>query len=58
MSGSDPLTAADTKKIKDAGLELHVWTVDDPAVAKHWIELGALSVTTNRPAYLREQLKL
>lgn len=53
-----PLTAADTKKIKDAGLELHVWTVDDPAVAKHWIALGAISVTTNRPGFLREQLKL
>jgi glycerophosphoryl diester phosphodiesterase len=53
-----PLTPADTKKIKDAGLELHVWTVDDPAVAKHWIELGAISVTTNRPGFLREQLKL
>lgn len=53
-----PLTPADTKKIKDAGLELHVWTVDDPAIAKRWIELGARSVTTNRPASLREQLKL
>jgi len=53
-----PLTAADTKKIKDAGLELHVWTVDDPAVAKHWIELGAISITTNRAGWLREQLKL
>jgi len=53
-----PLTAADTKKIRDAGLELHVWTVDDPAVAQHWIELGAASITTNRPGWLREQLKL
>jgi glycerophosphoryl diester phosphodiesterase len=53
-----PLTAADVKKIKDAGLQLHVWTVDDPAIAKHWIELGAASITTNRPGYLREQLKL
>lgn len=53
-----PLTPADTKKIKDAGLELHVWTVDDPATAKHWIDLGAISVTTNRPGFLREQLKL
>jgi glycerophosphoryl diester phosphodiesterase len=51
-----PLTAADTKKIKDAGLQLHVWTVDDPKVAQHWIELGALSITTNRPGFLREQL--
>lgn len=53
-----PLTPADTKKIKDAGLELHVWTVDDPEVAKHWIGLGAISVTTNKPGFLREQLKL
>jgi glycerophosphoryl diester phosphodiesterase len=52
-----PLTAADAKKIKDAGLELHVWTVDDPAIAKHWIELGVASITTNRPGWLREQLK-
>lgn len=53
-----PLTPADTKKIRDAGLQLHVWTVDDPAVAKHWINLGVASITTNRPGWLREQLKL
>ena len=52
-----PLTKADVKKIRDAGLELHVWTVDDPAVAKHWRELGVDSITTNRPGFLREQLK-
>jgi glycerophosphoryl diester phosphodiesterase len=53
-----PLTPADTKKIKDAGLQLHVWTVDDVAIAKHWIDLGVASITTNRPGWLREQLKL
>ncbi len=53
-----PLTAADTKKIRDNGLQLHVWTVDDPAIAQRWIELGAASITTNRPGWLREQLKL
>jgi glycerophosphoryl diester phosphodiesterase len=53
-----PLSSADTRKIKDAGLELHVWTVDDPAVARHWIDLGVASITTNRPGWLREQLKL
>ena len=52
-----PLTKADVKKIKDAGLELHVWTVNDPAIAKHWIDLGVASITTDRPAWLREQLK-
>jgi glycerophosphoryl diester phosphodiesterase len=53
-----PLTTAEVKKIKDAGLQLHVWTVDDPTIAKHWIALGAESITTNRPGWLREQLKL
>jgi glycerophosphoryl diester phosphodiesterase len=52
-----PLTPADVKKIKAARLELHVWTVDDVAVARHWIGLGVASITTNRPGWLREQLK-
>lgn len=62
MTGLDlqstwPLTPADVKKIRDAGLELHVWTVDDVDVAKRWIALGVDSITTNRPGWLREQLK-
>jgi glycerophosphoryl diester phosphodiesterase len=52
-----PLTKADVKKIKDAGLELHVWTVNDVAIAKHWIDLGVASITTDRPAWLRDGLK-
>jgi glycerophosphoryl diester phosphodiesterase len=51
-----PLTAADAKQISAAGLELHVWTVDDGAIAQRWIGLGAASITTNRPGWLREQL--
>lgn len=53
-----PLTDADVKKIKAAGLQLHVWTVDDVDVAQRWIGFGAASITTNRPGWLREQLKL
>jgi glycerophosphoryl diester phosphodiesterase len=36
--------------------EFGVWTVDDPEVARFYIERGAWSITTNRPAWLREQL--
>jgi glycerophosphoryl diester phosphodiesterase len=36
--------------------EFGVWTVDDPELAKFYIDQGAWSVTTNRPAWLREQL--
>ena len=53
-----PLTKSAVKKIKDAGLELHVWTVNEVEVAKHWIDLGVASITTDRPGWLREQLKL
>jgi glycerophosphoryl diester phosphodiesterase len=51
-----PLTQAECKKVLDAGLELHVWTVDDPAVAKRYLDWGAMSVTTNRPAWMRQEL--
>ncbi len=53
-----PLTEADVKKIKAAGLELHVWTVNDVEIAKRWIGLGVKSITTDKPGWLREQLKL
>lgn len=52
------LTPADLKKIKDAGLELHVWTVNDATIARDWVGRGVKSITTDRPAWLREQLKL
>lgn len=51
-----PMDAAAMKKIRAAGLQIHVWTVDDPVVAKRWAALGVDSITTNRPGWLREQL--
>lgn len=53
-----PLTPADVRKIKAAGLQLHVWTIDDPDEARRWIKLGAGSITTNRPGWMRQQLGL
>lgn len=52
-----PLTAEDVRLIKTAGLELHVWTVNDVTIARHWIELGVASITTDRPGWLRAALK-
>ena len=52
-----PLTPDEAERVRTAGLELHVWTVDDPDVARRWIELGVRSITTNRPGWLRSQLK-
>jgi glycerophosphoryl diester phosphodiesterase len=51
-----PVTPDQAKKLKADGLQLHVWTVDDPAIAKRWMALGVDSITTNRPQWLREQL--
>lgn len=44
--------------LRDRGYEFHVWTVDDPEVARHFVELGVDSITTNRPEFLRDQLGL
>ena len=34
----------------------HVWTVDDPAVAKHLVEIGVDSITTNRAKFIATEL--
>jgi glycerophosphoryl diester phosphodiesterase len=44
--GIDEAFAAATKA---AGLELHAWTVDDPAEGKRLVGLGVDSITTNKP---------
>lgn len=42
--------------VKAAGLALWTWTVNDPAEAKHQIELRADGLGTDRAAWLAEQL--
>jgi glycerophosphoryl diester phosphodiesterase len=39
-----------------ANLECCVWTVDDPLQARKLAAMGVDGITTNRPAWLREQL--
>lgn len=52
----DVIDAAFAKALADKGYALHVWTVDDPAKARAMVDVGAQSVTTNRPAVLRAGL--
>lgn len=40
-----------------AGLKVYVWTVDKPEVARRLRDCGIDGLTTNRPGWLREQLK-
>lgn len=50
------LDEAFVKQFHDAGLELHVWTVNSPREAQRFVELGVDAVTTDRPGYLRREL--
>ena len=52
----DPLDAAAIADIHQAGLSCYVWTTDDPPEARRMIELGVDGITTNRPAWLRQQV--
>jgi len=50
--------AAFVAQLRVAGIdEFHVWTVDDPDVARFYYDLGAWGITTNRPQYIREHLQ-
>ncbi len=61
LDGLDVHYAGVTKEfvdaVKAAGQKLYVWTVDDPEEAARLVKLGIDGITTNRPEWLREQLK-
>jgi glycerophosphoryl diester phosphodiesterase len=44
------------QQVREAQLDLCVWTVDSPDEAQRLIELGVRRITTNRPGWLREQV--
>jgi glycerophosphoryl diester phosphodiesterase len=45
------------ERVHDAGGEVHVWTVDDPADVEYVADLGVDVIITNRPLAVREQLE-
>jgi len=45
------------KTVHDAGLQLHVWTVNSPREAAKFVRLGVDALTTDRPGYLRKGLR-
>ena len=56
LSHEGPIDEAAIKRIKAAGLQFFVWTVDDLAVARKYAAWGAEGITTNRAAWMSEQL--
>jgi glycerophosphoryl diester phosphodiesterase len=53
---SIPATPECVEPVKRAGLKLFVWTINDPAVARQFVKLGVDGITTDRAAWLKEQL--
>ena len=45
------------EKVHAAGLELFTWTVNSPTEARRLANLGLKGITTDRPAWLRAQIK-
>lgn len=52
-----PMTASFVRRVHDAGLRLYTWTVDDPQQAQSLAEAGLDGITTNRPGFLRDNLR-
>ena len=40
-------------RLSNDDLELNIWTVDNIEEAKHYLELGVDSITTNKPGFIR-----
>ena len=58
LDGQGPITKAFVDKLRAKGMELYVWTVNDPNRARELIAMGVKGITTDRPGYLRQQLGL
>ena len=50
------IRASLTKKCASAGLDVWCWTVNDPETAQIMKERGVSAITTDRPAWLKEQM--
>jgi len=57
LSHTGPIDADFVRKVKDAGLELYVWTVNDVDKARRMIEAGVDGITTDKAQWLEQQLK-
>ena len=44
------------EQCKAAGLDVWCWTVNDPETARKMKQMGVTAVTTDRPAWLKENL--
>jgi glycerophosphoryl diester phosphodiesterase len=57
LNAKFPIDEAFVKAAQEGGRKLYIWTVDDAAVARRLVQAGVDGIATNRPAWLREQLR-
>jgi glycerophosphoryl diester phosphodiesterase len=57
LSYKGPLDAAFVKQTHAAGLKCYVWTVNDADAARKLVAAGVDGITTDRPGWMREQLR-
>ncbi len=48
---------ARARALRQAGYSLHVWTIDQPETAARFAKLSVVSITTNRPRWLRDEMR-
>lgn len=58
LDGEGPITQSFVEKLRARGMDLYVWTVNDPKRARELLTMGVTGITTDRPGYLRQQLGL
>lgn len=56
LSFRGPIDRETVRRVRAAGLELYVWTVNDPEVARRMIAAGVDGITTDRAAWLAEEV--
>lgn len=56
QAAAPPLNEHAIAALRAANLEVHTWTVNDPALAHTLAQLGVDSITTDRPAWLAKHL--
>ncbi len=55
--GDMSMQASRVASVRDRGVQVHVWTINDPDVMGQLIDLGVQGIFTDRPDVLLEVLR-